>query len=68
MRSQQMERKKRAQTTKTIFAGENNNGDTEFKVKRNASSLDKKYYAQHFRKLQVFLQFYKEKLMLTKKV
>ena len=42
--------------------------DEEFVVDRNASEYEKMQYKKHFFNLQVFLQFYKEKLMLTKKV
>jgi hypothetical protein len=37
-------------------------------VDRNASDMQKQEYKRHFKNLQIFLQFYKEKLMLTKKV
>lgn len=37
-------------------------------VERNASDKQKEEYKRHFANLQIFLQFYKEKLMLTKKV
>lgn len=37
-------------------------------VDRNASDKQRKEYKVHFMNLQIFLQFYKEKLMLTKKV
>jgi len=37
-------------------------------IDRNASEKQRIEYKVHFLNLQIFLQFYKEKLMLTKKV
>ena len=37
-------------------------------VDRNATEKQRQEYKIHFMNLQIFLQFYKEKLMLTKKV
>ena len=37
-------------------------------IERNATDKQKEEYKRHFFNLQIFLQFYKEKLMLTKKV
>jgi len=37
-------------------------------VERNANEMQRKEYKRHFHNLQIFLQFYKEKLMLTRKV
>ena len=66
IKSETRKRKFRAQTTKTIFEGENAKMD--FTVNRNATVHEKKEITRHFQRMQIFLQFYKEKLMLTKKV
>ena len=44
------------------------NEDQEVVIDRNATENQKIEYKRHFVNLQVFLQFYKEKLMLTRKV
>lgn len=37
-------------------------------IDKNATEKQRQEYKIHFMNLQIFLQFYKEKLMLTKKV
>ena len=37
-------------------------------IDRNADEKKKLEYKEHFMNLQIFLQYYKEKLMLTRKV
>jgi len=54
-------------TSKSIFKDEKSKGAQMF-LDRNPSEKQKLEYKRHFLNLQIFLQFYKEKLMLTKKV
>ena len=55
------------QTSKTIFQNERKKNLANL-IDRNATEIQRQEYKEHFRNLQIFLQFYKEKLMLTKKV
>ena len=59
--------RKRIQTGATIFQGQNGK-DMQVMIERDPTSKQKQEYKRHFVRLQIFLQFYKEKLMLTKKV
>lgn len=68
IKSEQRDRK-RIQTGKTIFVDEaGQHQEKQMVIERNASENERMSYKKHFRNLQIFLQFYKEKLMLTKKV
>ena len=64
----QKNQRRKKQTSKTIFEDEQLDDKDLFTVERNVSEQKKLEYKEHFMNLQIFLQFYKEKLMLTRKV
>ena len=56
-------------TSSNIFTDEDGEGGKKrFVFTRNAGNDEIEKYKTHFLNLQVFLKFYKEKLMLTKKM
>ena len=58
--------KRRRTTTSTVFIGSENQKHLRFT--RNPDQENRARYKQYFAKLKLFLQFYKEKLMLTRKL
>ena len=71
MQNQQRANRNQISTNATIFSDESDGKggkNQNFAFQRNAGQEQIQKYKSHYLNLQIFLQFYKEKLMLTKKM